>query len=95
MGVSCATSDSVVGEADINEEDRRAGRVGEVLDDLEVASLHARAWSDPPLRAWSVFTLCPVVWKSGPISVSIQSCAFALEVCFARELETLFVWFDA
>ena len=38
---------SVVGDAGINHQGTRASRVGEVIDDLEVASLHARAWGDP------------------------------------------------
>ena len=38
VGVSCATSDSVVGDASINDQVMSSCRVCEVLDDLEIAS---------------------------------------------------------
>ena len=44
VGVSCATSDSVVGDAQIKDKVTRACRVGEVADDFKVSALEARAW---------------------------------------------------
>ena len=38
--MSCAPSDSGLGDANINDQITRAGRVGEVLDDSEISSIH-------------------------------------------------------
>ena len=46
MGVTLATSDPVVGDANINNQITRSRRVREVVDDFEIPALQARALGD-------------------------------------------------
>ena len=47
MRVSSATSVSVVGDANIDNQIATAGRVRQVVDDLEISALQARARGNP------------------------------------------------
>ena len=46
LGVTLATSDPVVGDANINNQITRSRRVREVVDDFEIPALQARALGD-------------------------------------------------
>ena len=46
MGVTLATSDPVVGDANINNQITRSRRIREVVDDFEVPALEDRALGD-------------------------------------------------